>query len=73
MTDVEDPYLVVLNGEEQYSIWRAGRPVPAGWSAVGEPAPREVCLARIGELWTDMRPASLRAAMDGPPERAAHR
>jgi MbtH protein len=72
MTDVEDSYLVVLNGEEQYSIWRAGRPVPAGWSAVGEPAPRQACLARIGELWTDMRPASLRAAMDGPSESAAH-
>ena len=68
MTDVDDSYLIVINGEEQYSIWRSGRAVPAGWTPVGEPAPRADCLARIGELWTDMRPASLRAAMSGGPD-----
>jgi MbtH protein len=64
MTEVDDTYLIVINDEEQYSIWRSGRALPAGWTPVGESAPREACLARIGELWTDMRPASLRAAMD---------
>ncbi|AWE52923.1 MULTISPECIES: MbtH family protein [Streptomyces] len=60
-----ETYVIVRNGEEQYSIWRSDREVPAGWTTVGEPAAREACLARIGELWTDMRPASLRAAMSG--------
>jgi MbtH protein len=63
MTDTDETYLIVRNDEEQYSIWRSGRPVPDGWEPVGEPASREDCLARIGELWTDMRPASLRAIM----------
>jgi MbtH protein len=63
MTDTDELYVIVRNDEEQYSIWRSGQPVPAGWEPVGEPGPREDCLARIGELWTDMRPASLRAAM----------
>jgi MbtH protein len=66
MSEVDESYLVVRNHEEQYSIWRADRPVPDGWQPVGEPASREDCLARIGELWTDMRPASLRAAMSNP-------
>jgi MbtH protein len=59
----DDPYVIVRNAEEQYSIWRSDRPAPAGWAPVGDPGPRTACLARIGELWTDMRPASLRAAM----------
>lgn len=63
MSDSDELYLVVRNHEEQYSIWRSDRPVPDGWEPVGEQASREGCLVRIGELWTDMRPASLRAAM----------
>ena len=63
MTDTDETYLIVRNNEDQYSIWRSGRPVPEGWEPIGAPAPREECLARIGELWTDMRPASLRAFM----------
>ena len=55
-------YVVVVNDEEQYSIWPDGRQVPAGWHVVGEPAGREDCLDRIAELWTDMRPASVRQA-----------
>ncbi len=63
MTDSGDPrYLVVVNGEEQYSIWPEHRELPSGWHAVGEPDERERCLDRIAELWTDMRPASLRTA-----------
>lgn len=53
-------YRVVVNDEEQYSIWPADRPVPAGWSAVGQPAPKSDCLAYIESVWTDMRPLSLR-------------
>ncbi len=53
-------YLVVVNGEEQYSIWPAHRTTPAGWTAVGEPGVKEECLARIEELWRDLRPKSAR-------------
>jgi MbtH protein len=51
---------VVVNHEEQYSIWPADREPPAGWERVGEPALRPACLAKVNELWTDMRPKSLR-------------
>lgn len=63
MSETDDRYVIVRNHEDQYSIWSADREIPAGWEPVGEPASRTVCLDRIGELWTDMRPASLRAAM----------
>ena len=57
------PYEVVVNDEEQYSIWPAGRPMPPGWRAGGFTGTEEECLAYIGETWTDMRPASLRRWM----------
>jgi len=63
-TQVDDLYFVVQNHEEQYSIWRTNKEVPAGWQVVGTPAPKEECLRRISEIWTDMRPASLRRSMD---------
>jgi len=53
-------YLVVVNQEEQYSIWPEGWEMPAGWRAVGRPGPKAECLAYIKEVWTDMRPLSLR-------------
>ena len=56
-------YLVVLNDEEQYSIWLADRELPAGWRAEGKQGTRAECLAHIGEVWTDMRPLSLRKRM----------
>jgi MbtH protein len=59
----EQTYLVVLNDEEQYSIWWADRALPAGWHQEGTSGTKEQCLARIGEVWTDMRPKSLRERM----------
>jgi MbtH protein len=59
----EQIYLVVLNDELQYSIWRADLAVPAGWRADGTRGTREECLAHIDEVWTDMRPLSLRRQM----------
>ncbi|GAA1011155.1 hypothetical protein Aple_056720 [Acrocarpospora pleiomorpha] len=53
-------YLVVLNDEEQYSIWAADRPVPDGWRTEGFSGEKEACLAHIEEVWTDMRPLSAR-------------
>ena len=60
MDDPTDYYCVLRNDEEQYSIWPKSRSVPAGWEPVGHPASKAECLQRIEELWTDMRPASLR-------------
>ncbi|MCX5193844.1 MbtH family NRPS accessory protein [Streptomyces sp. NBC_00249] len=62
-TQSETVYRVVLNDEEQYSIWWADRDLPAGWRAEGTEGTREECLAKITELWTDLRPASLRRRM----------
>ena len=56
-------YLVVVNDEEQYSIWLADRELPAGWRAEGKSGTKDECLAHIGEVWTDMRPRSLRERM----------
>jgi MbtH protein len=56
-------YLVVVNDEEQYSIWPAGRDMPPGWRGDGFSGPEAACLAHIDEVWTDMRPLSLRNLM----------
>jgi len=58
-------YKVVLNHEEQYSIWPADRENPAGWRDDGRKGTKAECLAYIKEVWTDMRPLSLRKKMDG--------
>jgi MbtH protein len=65
----ERTYEVVVNDEEQYSIWFADREVPLGWRTVGKRGRKEECLAYVKEVWTDMRPRSLREQMDS--ERAA--
>ena len=57
-------YTVVMNDEEQYSIWPADRELPLGWKAVGKQGTKAECLAYIEEVWTDMRPLSLRKKMD---------
>ncbi len=57
-------YKVVLNHEEQYSIWPAERENPPGWRDAGRSGPKAECLAYIKEVWTDMRPLSLRRSMD---------
>ena len=56
-------YTVVVNHEEQYSIWPADRENPRGWTSVGKTGPKAECLAYIKEVWTDMRPLSLRKQM----------
>ena len=57
-------YKVVLNHEEQYSIWPADRENPAGWRDDGKKGSKAECLAYIKEVWTDMRPLSLRKRME---------
>ncbi|MGN6154020.1 MAG: MbtH family protein [Lysobacteraceae bacterium] len=57
--------IVVVNHEAQYSIWPADREIPLGWRSDGKTGSKEECLAYIEEVWTDMRPLSLRRAMEG--------
>lgn len=58
-------YKVVVNHEDQYSIWPIGRENPLGWRDAGKSGPKQECLEYIKEVWTDMRPRSLREKMDG--------
>lgn len=63
----DENFLVVRNDEEQYSIWPAGEQPPPGWHTVGVTGDQETCLAHIEQVWTDMRPASLRRALASGP------
>jgi MbtH protein len=70
--DEEDrTYKVVVNREEQYSIWFADREPPEGWREVGKQGPRKECLDYISEVWTDVRPLSLRRQMEEAASRQA--
>ncbi|MFJ3091392.1 MbtH family protein [Streptomyces sp. NPDC086838] len=66
MSDSEDTtkYAVVINTEEQYSLWPADREIPAGWRLEGKTGLKDECMAHIKEVWTDMRPLSLRRHME---------
>jgi MbtH protein len=57
-------YRVVVNHEEQYSIWPDFKEIPLGWKDCGRKGPKAECLAYIKEVWTDMRPLSLRRRME---------
>lgn len=57
-------YKVVVNHEEQYSIWLNDRENPLGWKDVGKTGNKAECLSYIKEVWTDMRPLSLRKQME---------
>jgi MbtH protein len=60
----EEQFRVVRNNEEQYSIWPLHRDLPAGWVDAGKSGPKSDCLSWIQEVWTDMRPLSLRQQQD---------
>jgi MbtH protein len=62
--DDQTRYKVVLNHEEQYSIWPADRENAPGWRDAGQTGTKSECLAYIERVWTDMRPLSLRRRMD---------
>ncbi|HEX8619806.1 MAG TPA: MbtH family protein [Thermoanaerobaculia bacterium] len=57
-------YLVLVNDENQYSLWPAFKEIPAGWAATGPKGNRKVCLDWIEANWTDLRPRSLAERMD---------
>jgi len=64
LEDQQDVYKAVVNQEEQYSIWPADRDIPLGWRETGKQGTKDECLAYIKNVWTDMRPLSLRQRMD---------
>ena len=66
MDEQEDAtlYRVVVNHEEQYSIWPAQKEIPLGWREAGKSGLKQECLDYIKEVWTDMRPLSLRKKME---------
>ena len=68
-TEDDTTYQVVMNHEEQYSIWPAHKAPPPGWTGVGKTGAKAECLAYVEEVWVDMRPLSLRKKME---ERASN-
>ncbi|HEY9415116.1 MAG TPA: MbtH family NRPS accessory protein [Pseudonocardia sp.] len=62
--DDDAQYMVLRNDEDQYSLWLADLEVPAGWHKVGKEGGKEECSAYVDEVWTDMRPRTLRERMD---------
>lgn len=57
-------FYVVINKEQQYSIWPVNKEIPLGWEKVGVKGTEEECLTHIKKVWTDMRPLSLKKIMD---------
>jgi MbtH protein len=64
-TEDKTTYVVVVNDEDQYSIWPEGKAIPKGWQAAGRSGPKADCLAWVKENWTDMTPLSLRQRSGG--------
>lgn len=67
--ELEEKYYIVKNAEEQYSIWPSYKQIPNGWQTIeseseSEPKPKSECIAYIEDVWTDMRPLSLKKQME---------
>ncbi|MEU6851064.1 MbtH family NRPS accessory protein [Actinacidiphila alni] len=62
--DEDGRFLVLVNDERQYSMWPVGIPVPKGWDVALSESPHADCVTFVEKNWTDMRPASLVAAME---------
>jgi MbtH protein len=62
--DDDTMFIVLRNDEEQYSLWPTGLEIPAGWHKVRDEGTKDECSAYVDEVWTDMRPRSLRERMD---------
>lgn len=59
----ETKFFVLVNEEQQYSLWPDHLAIPDGWNKTGPHGDKQTCMAWVDETWTDMRPASLRALM----------
>jgi len=64
MTSDDRTHIVLINHEEQYSLWPKGKELPNGWREAGKEGTIEECSRFVDEVWTDMRPLSLRKRMD---------
>lgn len=62
--DAFTEFTVVVNDEEQYSVWPAELDVPAGWRPIGKTGTQDECARHVEEIWIDIRPLSLRTALD---------
>jgi MbtH protein len=62
-TEESTTYVVLINDEEQYSLWPKHKKIPEGWRAVEMEGSQEQCSAYVDRVWTDMRPLSLRKTM----------
>jgi MbtH protein len=60
---IQSDYTILVNQEEQYSLWQIGVAVPAGWREIGQRGDKETLKKYLDEHWTDMRPLSLRQRM----------
>lgn len=65
-------FVVVINAEEQHSIWPEARELPRGWNREGYSGSRSDCLAHIDAVWTDIRPLSVRRSVANPAESSSH-
>lgn len=61
--EVERLFVVLINHEEQYSLWPLGKDIPAGWSTTGQEGTRAQCAQYVDTVWVDMRPLSLRKGL----------
>jgi MbtH protein len=59
-----DEFVVLINDEQQYSIWPSAKCIPQGWTQIGPTGPKAECLAFVETRWNDMRPRSLRDTAD---------
>jgi MbtH protein len=59
-------YTVLINSEEQYSLWPSKKAVPAGWTCVGVYGSKTECLEHIEKTWLDITPRSVRERLKGP-------
>ncbi|MGP0066735.1 MAG: MbtH family protein [Isosphaeraceae bacterium] len=62
--EAQSTFIVVVNDEQQYSIWFADRDLPAGWHDAGKNGTKQECLDYVDSVWVDMRPLSLRRSME---------
>lgn len=65
-SDDHQVFKVLLNDEEQYALWPADRETPAGWRESGKTGTKDECLVYVEEVWTDLRPKSLRDRLEKP-------
>lgn len=62
--EIQEKFVVLVNHEEQYSLWPHYKDIPLGWKIAKNQSTKEECLKYVYKVWTDMRPLSLRKEMD---------